>query len=220
MKWGFASITQLQATGLPATINGAAVVGLGTVVTILSNTTINGTLAVAGTLVLGPHSVITATSVIVTGTLNISSSGASVVTSGAFTIQHGALLSVVVDSNPGNVSSLSIVIANFASLAGASFSSAVAVATFPESQCVQLGTPVVSASTTALTATIPVSQGCNGGLSTGSLVGIAVGCGAAAVIAAVLLVVFMMRLRDQHTRLMAEDLLRRHGQDSHDYVAL
>jgi hypothetical protein len=133
MQWGAAPITLLTATGVPAFITGAATVAAGTVITVPSGTvTINGTLAVAGTLVLGPGTVIHATSVLLVGALNVSASGgASLQSSGTFSIQPSTSLTVVVDSNPGNSSSsLTVVIAQFASFGGGFFGDASARATF------------------------------------------------------------------------------------------
>jgi hypothetical protein len=147
MVWGLAPITALPSTSVPTFVNGAVVVSQGTLVTISSNTIVNGTLSVAGTLSLGPGVTVTASSIIVTGALNISDGG-KLVSQGALIIQPGSLLSINILSAPVS-SVLTIQVAQFASLSG-TFGTTSAVAAFPGAQCVQLGTPVVSATPNSL----------------------------------------------------------------------
>ncbi len=210
MRWGAAPILLLPASGLPAFLNGSATIPLGVVTTISSGTVIvNGALVVSGTLVLGPGAVIQATSVLIIGALNVSASGASVQSSSTFSIQPSAVLTVVVSFNPGTNSSIAVVIAQFASFGGGSFDNTSSQAAFSGSQCVQLGTPIISSSATALTASISVQPlstvpGCpstgSGGLPTGALIGVIVGCvvgGILVALAIVLLLVFMRKKRTQ-----------------------
>jgi hypothetical protein len=181
MKWSSAPITLLPSTGVPAFISGATTVSAGMVTTILSgNSTINGTLAVAGTLVLGPGVVVHATNVLLIGALNVSASGGGgVQSSGSFTIERSAVLTVVVDSNPGSSSSITVLIAQFASFGG-SFGNTSTQATFAEAQCFQLGNPVTSLTLGALSATISVAplttaSSCGSGAASRALIGIIVG---------------------------------------------
>ncbi len=180
MVWGLSPITVLPVTGaVPTFINGAAAVAQGTMVTITSNTTINGTLSVAGTLSISPDASLTASAIIIAGALNMSDSGV-LVSLGSLTIRPGAALNIVISHAPvSNV--LTVQVAQFASLSG-TFSTASDVAVFPEAQCVQLGVPAVSATTTTLSAAIVITPLCAGSgqsgaaLSRNAIIGIAVGC--------------------------------------------
>jgi hypothetical protein len=73
------------------------------------------------------------------------------------------------------------VIAQYQFLTGTGiFDNATASASFVNPQCVQLGTPAQTASATALSVTVAITQLCGsggGGLSIGAIVGIAIGCG-------------------------------------------
>jgi hypothetical protein len=183
MIWGLVPITVLPIVGaVPTFVNGAAVVAQGTLVTITSNTTINGTLSVTGRLSISPGASVTASSIIVTGTgaLNMSDSGA-LVSLGALTIYGGSTLSIAISSAPvSNV--LTVQVAQFVSLSG-TFGTTSAMASFPEAQCAQLGTPVLSATSTTLSATIAITPLCagssqsGGSLSREAIIGIAVGGG-------------------------------------------
>jgi hypothetical protein len=205
MQWGAAHITVLPATEIPAFIAGPATVAAGTVTTVASGTiTINGTLAVAGTLVLGPGVVIYATSLVLIGAVNMSASAS--LSSGTFSIQPSAVLTVVVDMNPGTNSSITVVVAQFASFGGGSFGNSSAQATYIGAQCVQLGSPEISISSSALSATIsvtpfPTVPGCgSGGLTTAQLIGVIVGTLAGALLVALAFALCIPWLRNRQTK--------------------
>jgi hypothetical protein len=90
--------------------------------------------------------------------------------------------------------SISISIVQASSVAG-SFGTLVAVYTGPSSSCFSLGTPTQSSITTSLTVAAAVMQLCSGSLSTGAIVGIAVGCGVAAIVLVAVPLAFYNRKR-------------------------
>ncbi len=110
-------------------------------------------------------------------------------TSGSYTAKFRAL---IFDGHQLTALSLSLSLSEI--------SNATVLASFT-SQCVQLGAPTVSATSTALTATIAVTNLCGRGLSTGAIIGIAVGGAvAAAVVIIILLLVAKVRIGEERRR--------------------
>lgn len=183
----------------------------GSSVAVSAQLVVAGNMTVEGTLVLSPVASVTAAGVVVAGSLQVSQ-GATLA-AGELTILPGATLTPVVTTHPGSgkkeeeegggevtpvaAPTVTVAVASFSSMSG-QFVVAPAVASFEQSQCVALGSPTVVTTASTLSAVMSVTQLCdNQGLSTGAIVGIAVGCVAGAIVLAVLIVVVTVLRRRQ-----------------------
>ncbi len=152
---------------------------------------------------LEPGAVIHASTVVVVGTLQVGKSGA-ILASDSFSIQRSAVLTVVVDSNPGNRSVISVLIAQFATFGGGTFANTSTQAMFSGSECVQLGAPVISATSSSLSATIVVTPlitpNCTSGSESTALAGIIVGSVVGLLI--IISIVGVLIFRQSHVKLL------------------
>lgn len=186
-----------------------------TSVTFSADVIINGTLTAAGSLTIGPNVYVSVTKQItIYEDLSISSGG-NIVTSSTFFIDPNATVTPIVTSDPGNVQSVTLTIAQYSFRSGSFGAINDAIKSFPNSDCVDLGTPTLQSTRTTLSTIMSVTRTCKGGsspsieidgLSPGIIGGIVVGIIALGTCLAIGIVLVSKRLRNQLTERMNSDL--------------
>ncbi len=149
--------------------------------------TVAGSLTVVGNLtLLAPLTVQSGAFVNVTGDLLLlgnlqMESGAVIHVAGSLNIRPNSTLSLKITTNPGPVASLTVTVSQYASVEGVFVQDVTILSSFSNSDCVELSNPEPNYGSAFLTVSMEVQQKCNG-LSAGGIVGIAIGCVAAAVL--------------------------------------
>jgi hypothetical protein len=161
---------------------------------------ISTTLSIGGSLTsFAVLSLDTNASLYVNGTISINSalrvaSGSVIVVEAGFTVGGGATLTPVITVNPGNASSISLLVARFAANFTGSFVVQSAVPSFPGSDCFAFGQPLQVFQPSSLSVSITVSNECSGGIPIGAIIGIAVG-GALLGVLGIFVVILIWRQR-------------------------
>jgi hypothetical protein len=190
-------ILVLRPSSCPVTVVTASIAA-GTTVSIVGDASltapfVNGTLLVSGSLTLANVQVASTAIVRVNGTISVLGplsvqSGASLTTGSAFVISSGGSIIPILQM-PITVTT-TFIVAQFGSFSGNASSVGRAVPAAQQQACLGPATGMVTAS--ALSVTVPVVP-CGGGLSTGAIVGIAVGCSVAGILLAVAVFVCLRR---------------------------